>query len=827
MAGGLVLDAEDGAAVLRGEIRRILGLQTPEELLRGLTGKELQEMLSEAHVTAKAAQANAVSSPFQPPPRPLGEIEVTPKGLANLGNTCYLGSILQCLAQTQTFTAELADHEARLGRIGHELNSILAQLRDMGHDQPSVAAILGELAGRYSWYQGKSQQDAHELLRTLLGALADELEAPEDQQSLQQVVQRSFRGQICEAILCWSCRRISLRCEEFLETGLHLDLSLDIAAGDEDPGPLGLHGWIMKPLEDHDDEEDLVAADEREAAEPESVADEFDHSVLEVQLERVPGRRIALGLDWAETQQHGCKVLRRILHGSMVDTWNKRQSEEQRLSPGLLLLSVNGKEDQDDMMQVLKDDQRLLLRFASAEAVAARKSAADAQGFRVELARDSKASWGLQLERSGLEDGLIIVAQVIPDSILDAWNLRCQSTGRHKAVVHAGDRVLKVNDSENADEMSKSLTDLSKRKIVLHLERGEAKKAGVLPADISPDQAEDPDATFLIELQPQPIIRSAGGGWGFQLETGAGAAEVRNVLDGSPLAMWNITCRSRGEEHLCVEAGDVLLDDAAVDAPDAMASQTFKLRRSRERQASIRAMQTTMVAAAKPKPTPELEEKRKRMLEAAGQCEAALPAALAKVFAAAPQPAATSLADCLRSLSSIEALEEDFSPIYNCVHCSTETSCRRFASKRAWLKPPLPPVVPVQLKRFHGQQGSYYKSKTKIKTSSVLDLSSVMLTEPEQQELQHFMTPDSKLPASAGIPHESAKYELYAVCAHLGGSMERGHYVAFVNTGPSLEEEAWFLLDDARAIACQRQDALLVEAYIAFYRRPSAARSVG
>ena len=170
------------------------------------------------------------------------------------------------------------------------------------------------------------------------------------------------------------------------------------------------------------------------------------------------------------------------------------------------------------------------------------------------------------------------MAQVIPDSILDAWNLRCQSTGRHKAVVHvpdlellakpfkplvqrcqprvklfcehclkAGDRVLKVNDSENANEMSKSLTDLSKRKIVLRLERGEAKKAGVLQADIPPDQAEDPDATFLIELQPQPIIRSAGGGWGFQLETGAGAAEVRHVLDGSPLAMWNITCRSRGK----------------------------------------------------------------------------------------------------------------------------------------------------------------------------------------------------------------------------------------------------------------------------------------
>ena len=39
-----------------------------------------------------------------------------------------------------------------------------------------------------------------------------------------------------------------------------------------------------------------------------------------------------------------------------------------------------------------------------------------------------------------------------------------------------------------------------------------------------------------------------------------------------------------GEEHLCVEAGDVLLDVAAMDAPAAMASQMFKLRRSRERQ---------------------------------------------------------------------------------------------------------------------------------------------------------------------------------------------------------------------------------------------------
>ncbi|CAE7235047.1 UBP23 [Symbiodinium natans] len=772
-------------------------------------------MLAEAHVTARAAQATNAPTEFQPPPRLAGEEAAIPKGLANLGNTCYLGSILQCLAQTQNFTLELAGHDRRLGRIGHELNGILTKLRSMGQDQPSVAAVLGELAGRYRWYESKSQQDAHELLRTLLGAVADELEAPEDQESLQQVVHKSFKGQICEAILCWSCRQITLRHEEFL------DLSLDVAAGEDDPGPLGLHGWVMKPLQDKTLQEEDQAMAPEEAEEPKPVADEFDSAALEVQLERVPGRRIALGLDWADAQQHGCKVLRRIMHGSMVDTWNKRQSPDRRVCPGLLLLSVNGKEDHDEMLQALKDDQRLLLRFATADAVAARGSSVNANGFRVVLARDSKVSWGLQLERSALEAGLVVVAHVLPDSILDAWNLRCQSSGKRNAVVRAGDRVLDVNGYDDVEEMSGSLTDLSKRKIVLHMERGEAKKAS--PQADTPD--EDSDSTFVIELQP--ISPGAESNWGFQLE---GAAEVRNILDGSPLAMWNIVSRSRGEEHLCVEAGDTLVDVSALDTPPTSGSQTFKLRRSKERQAAVRAMRTTVSGAASPgmpnvRPSPELENKRKCMLEAAGACEAAMPTALAQVFAAAPRAAAT-LADCLRNLGSVEALEENFAPIYNCVRCGgTDKSSRCFASKRAWLNPPLPPVVPVQLKRFHGQQGSYHKSKTKIKTTSTLDLSILMLTEAEQRELQPFTAPESKLPACS--PHESSIYELYAVCAHLGGSMERGHYVAFVNTGPSLEEEAWFLLDDARTTACQREDVLRVEAYIAFYRRPIAARSVG
>lgn len=38
------------------------------------------------------------------------------------------------------------------------------------------------------------------------------------------------------------------------------------------------------------------------------------------------------------------------------------------------------------------------------------------------------------------------------------------------------------------------------------------------------------------------------------------------------------------------------------------------------------------------------------------------------------------------------------------------------------------------------------------------------------------------------------------------------------------QDEAWYLLDDARSIPVSRDDALRVEAYIAFYRRVTAVK---
>ena len=56
-----------------------------------------------------------------------------------------------------------------------------------------------------------------------------------------------------------------------------------------------------------------------------------------------------------ERTQQSCltlQVLRRVLPNSMADQWNKRQKDQRLLQPGLLLLSVNGEEDHEEIMSL-------------------------------------------------------------------------------------------------------------------------------------------------------------------------------------------------------------------------------------------------------------------------------------------------------------------------------------------------------------------------------------------------------------------------------------------------------------------------------------------
>jgi len=177
----------------------------------------------------------------------------------------------------------------------------------------------------------------------------------------------------------------------------------------------------------------------------------------------------------------------------------------------------------------------------------------------------------------------------------------------------------------------------------------------------------------------------------------------------------------------------------------------------------------------------------------------------------------------------VEVIEDDFSPTYECTQCSSKDdskSQRFFASRRAWLWAPLPRLVTVQLKRFHRRGQRFEKSSAKVETPAVLDLGAFLMTEAEHSQLKPHLAPDAEL----GKPSDSAcsgLYELYGVCVHIGSTMHGGHYIAYVNTGSSLEKEEWYNVSDSHVSKCSRTDALQAEAYVAFYRQADLLLATG
>merc|ERR1712032_260007 len=213
---------------------------------------------------------------------------------------------------------------------------------------------------------------------------------------------------------------------------------------------------------------------------------------------------------------------------------------------------------------------------------------------------------------------------------------------------------------------------------------------------------------------------------------------------------------------------------------------------------------------------------RRQICEAAAHCLAELPDALRIVFGAdAPRQSSNGhiqLEDCLRQFSVVEALESDFKPVYQCAQCGQ--SCKTYASRRMWLWPmDLPPLLTLQIKRFRCYRQRIEKSVASVALPGVLNLEDFVITESQLHSMRPYVTTGSDLVdlamSSSRDPKSSLRYELYGICVHQGDSMQGGHYVAYVNSGQSLEHEQWFAISDAKIWKCSRAEVLKQEAYIA------------
>ena len=159
------------------------------------------------------------------------------RGLANIGNTCFLAASMQCLSHTVAFqkslrhcppysSEELQQATAQQRLVVAVRNFFIQQWGDphdlkttrRGERGPaSPEEVLTCVQRLNSLFHGYQQHDSQEFLRFLLNSMHEELKRP---LSGASIISEVFMGKTCSTVTCLKCNKESKCIEDFYDLSL-------------------------------------------------------------------------------------------------------------------------------------------------------------------------------------------------------------------------------------------------------------------------------------------------------------------------------------------------------------------------------------------------------------------------------------------------------------------------------------------------------------------------------------------------------------------------------------------------------------------------------
>lgn len=138
-------------------------------------------------------------------------------GLVNIGNSCYLNAVIQCLSHSPSFRAvflggvakRCVNKSSKLGRGGDVVNQVynlLGIIWSGKHRSVEPRLFKNKLDRWTNLFHGATQQDAHEMLSFLLDAIHEDTNRNHEDGSTGSVLQASFGGELQSQLQCQECK---------------------------------------------------------------------------------------------------------------------------------------------------------------------------------------------------------------------------------------------------------------------------------------------------------------------------------------------------------------------------------------------------------------------------------------------------------------------------------------------------------------------------------------------------------------------------------------------------------------------------------------------